>query len=113
MEAMHLANGDVVNLDDLTPSGGGSLRATAAPAVAEPVATFTPTRVIHSDEIWSPRGAELASLERPFGSAPDYYAHAESERPVPASHMGETPVMGNLVDTSRTVRAALRPGYAA
>lgn len=101
-----------MNLDDLTPSGGGSLRATAAPAVAEPVATFTPTRVIHPDEIWSPRGSELARLARPFGSAPDYYAHAESERPVPALHMGERPIIGNLVDTNRAVRAMLRPGHA-
>lgn len=61
-----------MNLDDMTPAGGGALRAPAAPAVAEPVATFTPTPVIHPDEIWSPRGSELAPLERPFGSAPDY-----------------------------------------
>jgi hypothetical protein len=107
---MHLPNGDVVNLDDLTPAGGGALRATAAPAVAEPVATFTPTRVIHPDEICSPRSGELSPPQRPLTPAPDYYAHAESERPVPASHMGETPIMGNLVDTSRAVRAMLRPG---
>jgi hypothetical protein len=69
-------------------------------------------RAMHPDEIWSPRGSELAPLERPFGSAPDYYAHAESERPVSASHMGEAPIVGNLVDTSRAVRAMLKPGHA-
>jgi hypothetical protein len=100
-----------VNLYVMTPSGGGSLRGPAAPAVGEPVATFTPTRVIHPDEIWSPRSGELSPPQRPLTPAPDYYAGAECERPVPAAHMGETPTVGNLVrDTSRAVRAALRPG---
>jgi hypothetical protein len=108
---MHLPNGDVVNLDDLTPSGGGSLRGLAAPAVREPVATFTQTRAMHPDEIWSPRGTELALPERPPRHMPDHYAGAESERPVPASYMGESLIVGDLVrDTHRAVRAALRPG---
>jgi hypothetical protein len=102
-----------MNLDDLTPAGGGSLRALAAPAVHEPVATFTPTRAVHPDEIWSPRGSELARQQRPLSPAPDYYAGAESERPVPAAHMGESPIVGDLVSASRTVRTALRPGHAA
>lgn len=40
---------------------------------------------------------------RPWGSdpGPDYYAGAESERPVPAAHMGD--------DIARMVRGALRP----
>ena len=102
-----------MNLDDLTPSGGGSLRGPAAPAIREPIATFTQTRAMHPDDIWSPRGGEFAPQQRPFSPAPDYYARAESERPVPAMHMGETPIVGDLVnDTHRAVRAALRPGYA-
>jgi hypothetical protein len=100
-----------MNLDDVTPAGGGSLRGPAAPAVSEPVATFTLTRAVHPDEIWSPCSGELSPPQRPLTPAPDYCAGAESERPVPAAHMGETPTVGNLVrDTSRAVRAALRPG---
>lgn len=101
-----------MNLDDVTPAGGGSLRGPAAPAVSEPVATFTRMQAVHPDEIWSPRGGELAPQQRPLSPSPDYYAHAESERPVPAAHMGEGPIVGDLVRTSRTVRAMLRPGYA-
>lgn len=110
MEEMQLANGAPMNLDELTPAGGGSLRAPAAPAVHEPVATFTLTRAMHPDEIWSPRSGELAPPARPLSAAPGYYSGAESERPVPVVHMGETPIVGNLVDTSRAVRAALRSG---
>ena len=49
-----------MDMDDLTPSDAGSLRAALRPATAEPVATFTPTGVTHPDAIWSPRGSELA-----------------------------------------------------
>jgi hypothetical protein len=41
-----------MDLDDLTPAGGGSLRG--------PVATFTPTGAQHPDTIWNPRGGELS-----------------------------------------------------
>lgn len=102
-----------MNLEEMTPAGGGSLRGRAAPAVSEPVATFTLTQPQHPDTIWSPRGGELASPQRSVSPALDYYAGAEAERPRPVVHMGETPILGSLVrDTSRDVRAALRPGTA-
>lgn len=98
-----------MNLNDLTPSGGGSLHGPVTRA-AEPVATFTLTRAMHPDEIWNPRGSETAPPGRPLRHT--RYAE-ESERSRPAGHMGETPSAGNLVrDTSRTVRAALRSGHA-
>ncbi|MGH3120873.1 MAG: hypothetical protein ACRDND_07530 [Streptosporangiaceae bacterium] len=93
----------------MTPSGG-SLPESAAPAVRQTVATFTPTQVVHPDEVWSPRGGELTPPDRPFSPSRAAYAGAESERPVPAAYMGERPIVGNLVDTHRAVRAALRPG---
>jgi hypothetical protein len=100
-----------MDLDSLAPAGGGSLRGPVTSA-AEPVATFTPTRAAHPDELWSPRGGELAPPARPLSATPDYYAHAESERPVPAAHMGESPIVGDLVSASRIWRASLRPGLA-
>ena len=93
-----------MNLEDLTPEGG-SLHASAAPVLRNTVAKFTLSRAVHPDEMWSPRGGELSG-ERPWRSdpGPDYYAGAESERPVPATHMGD--------DIGRIVRGALRPGAA-
>ena len=92
-----------MNMDDMTPVGGGSLRGPAAPS-AEPVATFTPTQAVHPDTIWSPRGGELAPPDRPISPTRDYYSGAESERPASLSYMA--------ADLHRTVRAALRPGLA-
>lgn len=96
-----------MNLDDMTPAGGGSLRdpgAPAAPAIRQTVATFTRTASPHPDTIWSPRGGELAPPDRPLSPSPDAYTDAESERPAPRDYMG--------TDLHRTVRAALRPGLA-
>ena len=92
-----------MNMDDMTPAGGGDLRGPTAPA-AEPVATFTPTQAVHPDTIWSPRGGELAPPDRPLSPTRDYYSGAESERPASLSYMA--------ADLHRTVRAALRPGIA-
>jgi hypothetical protein len=92
-----------MNLDDMTPAGGGSLRGQAEPAVSSPVGTFTPTQAVHPDTIWSPRGSELAPTDRPLTSR-DAYPGAESERPATLSYMA--------ADLHRTVRAALRPGLA-
>lgn len=100
-----------INDTDLAPVGGGTLRGPAAPSVSKTAGTFTPTRAVHPDEIWSPRGGEIAPPDRPLTPAPDYAV--ESERPVRAAYMGETPTVGNLVrDMHPVVRAALRPGIA-
>jgi hypothetical protein len=78
-----------MDMDDLTPSDGGSLRAALRPATAEPVATFTPTGVTHPDAIWSPRGSELAPPPRPPFTAGDYRAEAPAERPTARETMGD------------------------
>jgi hypothetical protein len=41
-----------MDLDDLTPALGGSLR--------DPAGTFIPTGAQHPDAIWNPRGGELS-----------------------------------------------------
>jgi len=48
-----------MDLDDLTPVGGGSLRGRHVYATGEPVATFRPTQAVHPDEYWHPLGGEL------------------------------------------------------
>jgi hypothetical protein len=98
-----------MDLNDLTPAGAGSLRAPAAPAIREPVGTFSETRVQHPDEIWNPRGSEIGPPQRPLGPAPGYSAGAGSERSVQAD-TSERPTAGDTVrNAQRTVRAALRP----
>jgi hypothetical protein len=102
-----------MDLNDMTPAGGGELRGGPAEPVRQTVGTFTPTQIQHPDAIWSPRGGELAPPDRPLTPSPDAYARAESERSAPAAYMGETPTVGNLVrDMHPVVRAALRPGIA-
>jgi hypothetical protein len=100
-----------MDINDLTPARPGlPERAPAAPAApAGPVATFTQTRAVHPDEIWSPRGSEIAPAGRPLGPGPDY-SLSVSERPVHGVRMGELPIEGSLVSAHRAVRAAVRPG---
>jgi hypothetical protein len=87
-------------MDEVTPAGSGSLRDAVRPASREPVATFTPTRTVHPDQIWSPRSREIHG-HRPWrpGSQADHREPEHAGRPV---HPGE--------DVARTVRAVLRPG---
>jgi hypothetical protein len=85
-----------MDLDDLTPTRGGSLRGALRPATREPVATLTPTRTLHPDQIWSPRSREIHG-HRPWrpGSQADHREPKHAER---------TP----HVEAARMVRAALR-----
>lgn len=102
-----------MDINDMAPVGGGELRGSPAEPVRQTIGTFTPTRTQHPDEIWSPRGSELAPPDRPLTTSRDAYAGAESERPMPVAHMGESPIVGNLVrDMHPVIRAALRPGLA-
>jgi hypothetical protein len=89
-----------MDMDDFTPADSGSLRGAVRPATREPVATFTPTRTTHPDEIWNPRGGKITG-RRPWrpGSQADHREPEHAPRPV---HPGE--------DVAHTVRAALRPG---
>jgi hypothetical protein len=98
-----------MNLDDLTPAGGGSLRGAIAPPAREPVATFTPTSITHPDLIWSPRGGELAPPQRPL-SQPIVYETAPSDRETMGGG-GDTPTRDlDFNAPARMVRAAVRPG---
>jgi hypothetical protein len=100
-----------MDINDLTPARPGLPERALAPAApAGPVASFTLTRAVHPDEIWSPRGSEIAPPGRPLGPGPDYYARAESQRPVAAVRMGELPLEASgLVSAHQAIRAAVRP----
>ncbi len=84
-----------MDLDDLTPAGGGSLRGRVLHA-GQQVATFTPTGAPPPDDIWHPLGGEL-DQPRPKRAQP------RQERK--AGH-AEHP----HAETARTIRSALRPG---
>lgn len=94
-----------MDLDSLVPAGGGSLRAPVMPRVIEPVATFTQTRAMHPDEIWSPRGSEIAPPQRPLPQPTQFYQHAESEHPVQRQLGPSLP----HAEAGGQVRSALRP----
>lgn len=94
-----------MNLDDFTPSNGGSLAGPVAPLSREPVATFTPTTYQHPDAIWSPRGSEIAPSARPLGPAVSYDA-APSERPAERATVGDG--KPGHIAAGRTIRMALR-----
>lgn len=95
-----------MDLDTLVPAGGGSLSRPVTPRVSEPVATFTQTRAMHPDEIWSPRGSEIAPPQRPLTQPAQLYQRAESERPAERQHGLALP----HAEAAAQVRAALRPG---
>jgi hypothetical protein len=46
-------------MDEFTPAGSGSLRDGTRRVSRQTVATFTPTRTLHPDQIWNPLGGEL------------------------------------------------------
>ena len=100
-----------MNINDMTPALGGSLTGPAASAVHEPVATFTTSAVTHPDEIWSPRGSELAPPNRPLSQPAAGYSAVPSERPSGRAHMGDD-MAGNLMAAHQSIRSALRPGMA-
>ncbi len=91
-----------MDTDTFTPTAGGSLR--DAPASAARVARFTVPRAVHPDEIWEPRGGELAGRSWPGHGAEHPGRHRAH------TYMGEEPVVGNLVRDVHQARAALRPG---
>lgn len=95
-----------MDLEDLTPAGG-TLRAPLAPRVSEPIATFTQTRAMHPDEIWSPRGSEIAPPSRPLPQPAEFYSRAESESP--AVRDTGTSALPHA-EVGAQIRAALRPG---
>jgi len=104
-----------MNMSDMAPVGGRDLRTPARvsqPAVSEPVGTFTQTASPHPDEIWSPRGSEIAPPDRPLSSTrfdPYQRPGAETERPMAREHVGDEYPF-SFHDVARTARAAVRPG---
>lgn len=95
-----------MDLDTFTPEGGGSLSRTVTPRLSEPVATFTQTRAVHPDEIWSPRGSEIGPPQRPLTQPAQFYQSAQAERPAEPEYGLSAP----HADAARMVRAVMRPG---
>lgn len=87
-----------MDLDDFTPAGAGSLRSRPVSHAGQKVATFTPPRTLHPDEIWNPRSTEIYG-HRPWrpGSEAE---HRQAEHADQAPHE----------QTARMVRSALQPG---
>jgi hypothetical protein len=88
-----------MDLDDLAPARGGSLRDGTHRVGRQTVGTFTETRTVHPDQIWNPRGGELTG-SRPWRSDSEA-DHRGPERTRRVSHHEQA---------ARTVRAALRSG---
>lgn len=101
-----------MNLDDMTPVGGGTLRGQAAPSTSKLAGTFSETRAVDPSEIWQPHSREVAPGDRPL-SNPDPYARpgAASERPARWEHMGERGVFAvpGHTEVAQMTRAAVRP----
>ena len=89
-----------MNMENLTPAGGGKLRGPAEP-VRQPVRDLHSDARQHPDEIWNPRGGSWPRQSARSAPRPTIPG-AESERPASPADMG-----ANL---HRTLRAALRPG---
>jgi hypothetical protein len=83
-----------MDIQDLVPAGGGSLRGRPVPAPRQTVATFTPTRTLHPDEIWSPRSHDI-------GRRTGRQEHHDRQE-----HADQAP----HEETARMICSALRPG---
>jgi hypothetical protein len=96
-----------MDLDEMTPAGGGSLRGPAAPPAREPVATFTRPPDLSLDEIW--HGGRTTDATRggtqgiPFGYRP---GHSLGHEPIARAERGAF----DVADTAGSIRTALRPG---
>jgi hypothetical protein len=124
---------NTMDMDDLTPAGSGSLRFPVPGPSGRTVATFTPTRSVHPDEIWQPF-TRLASMTtdgtqgNPFGSYRPgrFIVHEPVDRAERmAMHTaqsitgnsgdgddggGQTGLQFNHAETASAIRGALRPG---
>jgi hypothetical protein len=107
-----------VNIDDadVIPVGGGSLRQPAEPPVRQTVATFTPTRTQHPDELWTPMTRVTTATRggfqgQPFGAY--RVGHGLEDEPVTRNGRdSQHTVQAAHVVAASQVRAALRGGVA-
>ena len=98
-----------MDIQDLVPVGGGTLRGLPAPATSEPVATFTPTQTVHPDEIWRPLGGELDSRAPSLTSSADDQVQTPQQPDAGPRRPGTDAGDGySFHNTARMVRSALR-----
>ena len=100
-----------MDLDDLTPAGGGSLRRPVLGPHGAPVATFTAPPGLSLDEIW--HGGRTTGMTRdgrqgdPLGQPGHGLEHEPTDTAEKASqHLVQR---FDHAQTATTIRAALRP----
>jgi hypothetical protein len=109
----------LMNIDDpdLTPAGASLSRPVLGPH-REPVATFTPTRAVHPDELWEPL-TRTTGMTRdgqqgdPFGGYQP--GHALEHEPLDSAEKAGQHTTQNVFDhvqAAGNIRSALRPGIA-
>ena len=120
-----------MDLDDLTPMGGGSLRMPVTGPHRQTVASFTLTRNVDPAEAWQPftrmndvtRGGQQGNPYGSFGHGLEHEPVDRAERM--AMHTAQTatkdkdedgqdgewkPVVFDHAEAATAIRAALRPG---
>jgi hypothetical protein len=107
----------VMNIDDFTPTNGGSLSRPVLGPHREPVATFTPTRAVHPDELWEPLSRTNDMTRDAPQGAPLGYRPGRSLEHEPldsaekaGQHTAQTAF--DHVQAAGDIRSALRPGVA-
>jgi hypothetical protein len=99
-----------MDIQDVVPSGGGSLRGPQA----EPVATFTDTQFVHPDEYWHPLGGEFDSRAPSLSSddegATSQQAQAAQRDASPGRSGTDMGGRFDLQGTARMIRSSVRPG---
>jgi hypothetical protein len=104
-----------MDLEDLTPAGGGSLSRPVLGPHGRPVVTFTAPPALHPDELWTPlsRTNDMTSggvQGAPFGR-PGY---ALEHEPLDTAEKQSGQLVQkafSLHDTGGQIRSALRPGF--
>jgi len=103
-----------MDLEDLTPAGGGSLSRPVIGPHGRPVATFTAPETPHPDELWTPL-TRMQDVTRdgqqgaPFGRP----GHGLEHEPLDQDERNSEHLVQNVgahVQVAGQIRSALRPG---
>lgn len=97
-----------MNLDDMTPVGGGDLRGPAAPSTSKLAGTFSETKITDPAEVWAPRSRDVG-VDTSTRYDPYRLPGRESERPMARDYAGADGPL-SFHDVGVRTRAAVRPG---
>jgi hypothetical protein len=100
-----------MDLDDLTPAGGGSLRRPVAGPHGQVVATFSAPQTPDPAELWEPftrmnDRTRNASQGNPFGRP----GHSIEYEPVDRAERNSEHTVQTVAGHAAIIRAAIRPG---